>query len=449
MLPVVSRREAMVALANAEVQPQAIAIALQCATTTVRRWVRRIRMTGDPKDRSRSGRPAIYSEESKVRIVAFYCQTQPLPNSGRWTLRWAQRRLLAEPTRVGATPSKSTIFRILESNRLKPHRSRYFLHITDPDFFPKMEHLIDLYRAPPRHLFFFDECPGIQVLKRLTPDLHTDAMKQRLEEFEYIRNGTLDVLAFLHHADGKVVLECHADHTTNTFLDVFRRHVDRFSQTEQLHYVMDNLNTHRSYLCCQVVAELSGVACPTERELSTQVKRAEWLRRQDKRIIIHFTPYHGSWLNWVEIWFGIMGAKVLRESFGAPEHLKAVLEALADEWNLFLAHPFRWEYDGKELHDKAVKRFTAMLRSSAETMDLRIMTKGLLLMTNLLKDYFTQVSGERWDQLAATISAQSGAIAALVEQEEGFRRKKNAQRALDGLTAALQDRSISPVKVAG
>jgi integrase len=67
-----------------------------------------------------------------------------------------------------------------------------------------MEHLVDLYRNPPANLFFFDECPGIQILKRLMPNLQTNAMHKRLEEFEYIRHGTLDVPAFLRHADGKV-----------------------------------------------------------------------------------------------------------------------------------------------------------------------------------------------------------------------------------------------------
>ena len=76
-----------------------------------------------------------------------------------------------------------------------------------------MEHLVALYMDPPRHLFFFDECPGIQILKRLTPDLQTEEMKIRLEEFEYIRNGTMDVFAFLSHIDGVVLAECRADHT--------------------------------------------------------------------------------------------------------------------------------------------------------------------------------------------------------------------------------------------
>ena len=273
MLPALSRRGAMVTLADSHIEVKAIAIALQCSAQTVHRWIQRDRTTGDLHDRPRSGRPPLYSEAAKLLIVAFYCQTQPLPNSGRWSLRWAARHLRNEPTKIGVSPTKSTLHRILQSNRLKPHRSRYFLHITDPDFFPKLEHLLDLYANPPQHLFFFDECPGIQILKRLTPDLQTDETRQRLEEFEYIRNGTLDVFAFLHNADGKVTLECHADHTANTLVDVFKRHVAQFPKAESLQYVMDNLSTHRGYPFCQVVAQLSGIACPPEHELSTPPRR--------------------------------------------------------------------------------------------------------------------------------------------------------------------------------
>jgi len=286
------RRGAIIALADARIALNTIAKLVRCSRSSVRRWIRRAKGTGELHDRARSGRPAIYGQKLQMRIVAFYCQTQPLPGAGRWTLRWAARRLLADSTVVGASPGKSTIHRILQRNRLKPHQSRYFLHITDPDFFPKMEHLVALYRNPPANLFFFDECPGIQILKRLTPDLQTEGMRKRIEEFEYIRHGTLDVLAFLHHADSKVHLECQANHKTDTFLAVFRRHANRAPQTEALHYVMDNLSSHRGYPFCQLVAELSAIECPPPQKLNTLDKRVQWLAREDKRIVIHYTPSH-------------------------------------------------------------------------------------------------------------------------------------------------------------
>jgi transposase len=433
------RREAIVALADARIALNAIAKLARCSVSTVRRWIRRAKGTGEFHDHARSGHPAIYRQELQMRIVAFYCQTQPLPDAGRWTLRWAARRLRSDSAVVGASPSKSTIHRILQSNRLKPHQSRYFLHITDPDFFPKMERLVALYRNPPANLFFFDECPGIQILKRLTPDLQTEGMRKRLEEFEYIRRGTLDVLAFLHHADGKVYLECQANHKTDTFLEVFRRHANQFAQTEPLHYVMDNLSSHRGYRFCELVAELSAIACPSQQQLHTLDQRVEWLAREDKRIVIHYTPYHGSWLNWIEFWFGIMGRKVLGESYSSPDGLKAALEAFALDWNILLAHPFKWSYDGSGLHEKAVKRFTKMLRCSAAQMELRILTKQMKLLTNLLADYIPEVPKETWEQFSETLRSQSDTITDLIQSEEGPQRKLNAQQAFANLNEALRE----------
>ena len=442
------RRRAMVALFGAGVQTNSIASELQCSVQTVHRWVGRSNSTTELRDAPRSGRHLVYCEHTRVRITSFYCQTQPFAGFGRWSVRWAAQYLQQKPNELGVSPSKSTLHRILKNNRLKPHRSRYFLHITDPDFFPKMEHLVELFRQPPRRLFFFDECPGIQVLTRLVPDLQTETMKQRLEEFEYIRNGTLDVFAFLDNADGKVALECHAEHSTETLVNVFRRHVLKQPETEQLHYVMDNLNTHRSYRFCQVVAELSGVSCPAEQVLNRQAKRMQWLGRDDKRLVIHFTPFHGSWLNRIELWFGIMGAKVLRESFDGADELKAALEAFTDTWNQLFAHPLRWTYDGKLLHEKAVKRFIAMLRSHPSKLELRTLAKLLKLMTNLLRNYSSEVSEGTWQQLTTSLSSQSDAINTVIEQEDGPKRKLNARQAFDGLNEALQGRDPSTKQAA-
>jgi len=431
-------RRGIVALSNARIARNAIAKALRCSIGSVHRWIRRVRETGSVRDLARSGRPAIYSQEIKMRLVAFYCQTQPLPDCGRWTLRWAERRLKAEHAQVGVAPvSKSTLHRILQQNQLKPHQSRYFLNITDPDFFPKMEHLLALYRQPPGNLFFFDECPGIQILKRLTPDMQSDGMRKRLEEFEYIRNGTMDVLAFLNHADGKVHLACRSDHKTTTLLDVFREHVNQYPATETLHYVMDNLSTHRGYPLCQLVAELSEVACPSQDELSTVEKRVAWLGQENRRIVIHYTPFHGSWLNWIEFWFGIMGRKVLTESFGSAEEIKAALEAFVADWNTLLAHPFQWSYDGKGLHEKAVNRFSQMLNHSAAKMDIRILTKQMILLSNLLSNYISEVSRDSWIQFYTVFFAQAANIKALIQKEEGKTRKNRAIKAFNNLEYAL------------
>ncbi|MEJ2711566.1 MAG: IS630 family transposase [Anaerolineales bacterium] len=437
----VHRRKTIVLLAKGGVAINAIAAFVQCSVATVRRWINRMRQTGDLKDRPRSGRPLIYSEAMRLRLVAFYCQVRPLPDCGRWTVRWAALHLKQHPERIDSTPSKSTLHRILKANKLKPHQSPYFLHISDPEFFPKMEHLIDLFKNPPPNLFFFDESPGIQVLKRLFPDQQTEATKRRLEEFEYIRNGTMDIFAFLNHTDGRIYAECHAEHATATFLEVFTRHISRLPNTQPVHYVMDNLSTHCGYPFCQVVAACSGVECPPHRELDNSVKRRLWLQSGDKRVVIHFTPFHGSWLNLVEIWFGIMGRKVLCESFGSAERLKRAFYAFVAEWNDVLAHPFRWSYDGKGLHQKAVKRFIHMLHTSATQIEMRLLTKQMQVMSNLLSNYFTEVDNEVWHELADVLRARFDLLSHIIQREPGPQRKKKAEAALAELYRALYNRT--------
>ena len=160
----------------------------------------------------------------------------------------------------------------------------------------------------------------------------------------------MNVLAFFNYKTGKVFAECQADHKTDTFIDVFKRHVASFPHQEPIHYVMDNLSTHRGYPFCKTVAELSNVACPKENETDNPEKRVQWLTSEDKRIVIHFTPYHGSWLNLVEFWFGIMNKIVLNESYGSGEELLESFESFPGTWNTLFAHPFRRSYDGKGLH---------------------------------------------------------------------------------------------------
>ena len=120
------RRKSAVVLANKGFTVSAVAELVGFGVSTVSRSLERIVNTGDIIDLPRSGRPAIYSETFKLELIGFYCQTQPFPNSGRWTLRWAAVHLAADSKIINATPSKSTIHRILKENNLKPHQSRYF-----------------------------------------------------------------------------------------------------------------------------------------------------------------------------------------------------------------------------------------------------------------------------------------------------------------------------------
>jgi transposase len=181
------KRYQIIALSSNGIKKQEIAEFTQCTVEMVYRWSRRCYID----DKAHSGRPLLYNQEMQLKIIAFYCQTTPLTGFGRWSLRWAEKHLLKNQEKVEKPICHSTIGRILKRHHLKPHLSKYFLQITDPDFFPKMEHIISLYFNQTKYLFSFDECPGIRVLQRLAPYLRTEETMKRLEEFEYIRNGTI------------------------------------------------------------------------------------------------------------------------------------------------------------------------------------------------------------------------------------------------------------------
>ena len=110
-----------------------ITCCLACHVSTIRRWTNRDEIL----DMSRAGRQMIYSQSTRLSVVGFYCQTKPFSECDRWTLRFAERYLGQHSDVTGTAISKSTIHRIPQANNLKPHRSTYFLHISDSDFFQK------------------------------------------------------------------------------------------------------------------------------------------------------------------------------------------------------------------------------------------------------------------------------------------------------------------------
>ncbi len=110
----------------------------------------------------------------------------------------------------------------------------------------------------------------------------------------------------------------------------------------QITVVLDQLNTHMSLDVVQMVAELCNLPLPDLSTLQTMAQRRAWLERADKPIVFSFTPKHASWLNPIEIWFGVLVRKVLRRgSFSSLEDLRARLNAFIEYYNEKLAHPYK------------------------------------------------------------------------------------------------------------
>lgn len=431
-------RARIVALSLEGFAPSTVATLTERDVSTVERWVSRAEEGGLLTDLTRSGRPKTFSESMRLKTIAVYCQqAPPLPGVHSWSLSDAHRYFNQHTDILGAPIGRASIHRILLEHALRPHRRQYYLQITDPDFFPKMEHITTLYLDPPPLLFCFDECTCIQALERLSPDLPPDPHQPLLEDFDYRRGGTTELLAFLNPASGEIHGRCAPDHNRHTLSRVFTDHVQTLPRDAAIHYVMDNLSPHYHDDFCQTVAELSGVPYTP---LKTGAQRRQWLGSEDKRIVVHFVPFHASWLNRIEIWFGILKKKCLSYGhFLSLEQLRQDILDFIDTWNQHYAHPFSWSYTGEGLHAKALRRFCRLLAIETDQMDSAFLKKQLLLMSNLAKSYPAQIPSADWLKLLDLAAHKDAYITGIIEHESGPRRRQAARKAYENFHLAVLD----------
>ena len=86
-----------------------------------------------------------------------------------------------------------------------------------------------------------------------------------------------------------------------------------------------------------------------------RIEIRDWLAA-NPRIHVHFTPTSGSWLNLVEVWFGIIERQAIhRGSFRSVRELNAKIRTFIDAWN-DRSHPFVWTKTAEEILKKADRR---------------------------------------------------------------------------------------------
>jgi len=198
---------------------------------------------------------------------------------------------------------------------------------------------------------------GIQALETIAKDLPMSKGKALAREFEYKRHGTQTLIAGFNIATGETHGICGDTRTEEDFRNFIEHTIEKYPNYKKYHFVLDQLNTHKSESLVRLVAKLSS----DEQELGEKGKsgilksmqtREDYLWNNEHKIVFHYTPKHCSWLNQIEIWFGILMKKVIKRGcFISKADLKEKILAFIDYFNQTMAKPFRWTYRRKPLSE--------------------------------------------------------------------------------------------------
>jgi transposase len=261
-------------------------------------------------DMPRSGNPARYDDATEKRILRVLDKVPPSGYSG-WTGSLISRHL--------GDVSEAHVWRVLRRHGISLQRRRSWCISTDPEFGSKAADIVGLYLDPPENILVLsvDEKPSIQALERAQGWLRLPNGKALTGyNHEYTRHGTTTLFAALETATGLVKTGHFQRRRRKEFLAFMNDLVADYPDRE-IHVILDNLSTHKP-------------------------KRDGWLSHH-KNIFFHYTPTHASWLNQIEIWFGILTRQALRNaSFTSPRQLREAIDRFVEAYNQQAA-PFEWK----------------------------------------------------------------------------------------------------------
>ncbi|OEJ96241.1 transposase [Streptomyces thermolilacinus SPC6] len=316
-----------------------IAVEVGVHVDTVRTWRGRIAELGLPglADRQRPGRPATFTALQAAQVKALACQ---LPaEAGAPLSRWSCPELAREAVERGIAPfpSTSTVRRWLGQDALKPWQHRSWIFITDPDFRPKAERVLDLYAriwdgiplGADEYVISADEKTSIQARCRCHPALAPGQARAMRVNHTYGRGGALAYLAAYDVRQATVFGYCEPTTGIAPFMalvvQVMRQ--EPCAGAKRVFRVVDNGSSHRG----NAAADRLVAAFPNA-------------------VLVH-TPVLASWLNQVEIFFSIVQREVVAPN-DSPDLAQVGdrLRAFEDRYNA-TAQPFQWKFATSDLDD--------------------------------------------------------------------------------------------------
>ncbi len=332
------RRARIVLLAYQGRANAQIAAELGCSAGTVRTWRRRFARGGIPAlaDRPRSGRPEVYGPDVRLAIVATATSAPPEGTTAR-----THAMIAGELAGTGISASQAG--RILAGLELAPHRVRGWLNRRDDEQFRAQAAAVcEVYLRPPPGtvVICIDEKTGIQAKYRRYPEQPARPGRLARREFEYVRNGTVSIVAALEVATGQVVAEPIARNDSVTFTGFLHRLDQCIDPRLNIHLVMDNGSSHTSRATRAWIAAHPGIT-------------------------VTCTPKHASWLDMAELWFSALTRGLLRRGeFTSRDDLAARITDFTIRCNR-TARPYTWTYDARADHARHLARHARHSHSAA------------------------------------------------------------------------------------
>ncbi len=324
-------------------------------------------------DAPRSGSPGKFEAEQIVGLIGIACE--PPENSGRPVTSWTGRELADEARTRGLVESISSshVNRILREVDLQPHRSQYWCNTTEKDpevFQQQVEVVCQTYLDAPRlyaqfntHTVCVDEMTSLQANERQAPTKPPKPGQTAKEEFQYTRHGTVCVTANWHVTQGQILAPTISETRDNQDFAEHIRQTIATDPTAGWVFVVDNLNTHCGEPLVRTVAEQLGIepeslgAVRKSGALENMGTRRAFLSDLSHRIRFVFLPKHSSWLNQIEIVFGIINRRVMRGgNFTSQLDLIGKLKRFFDYFNDTFAQPMNWTYTGRPTRNAPTPR---------------------------------------------------------------------------------------------
>ena len=180
-----------------------------------------------------------------------------------------------------------------------------------------MEDVLDIYELPYNKdipVVCMDE-KSYQLLGEARESWAMRPGDNKKIDSEYIRNGTCSIFAFVEALAGRHHVSVREHRTAIDWAEEIRYLVDEmYPDVQKIILVMDNLNTHKP-------ASLYKTFPPEE------------ARRIIKKLEIHYTPKHGSWLDIAEIELNVMTRQCLSRRISSIDVLRSELAAWEGERN--------------------------------------------------------------------------------------------------------------------